>query len=93
MIADTAYGSSAIYTPSRLRSAAATPPSGWPSAKIAPPPLNARIDGWLTHQRARASAKSPLGEALAYIAKYRGLQTFVMNEGPPGAGHPKSPKA
>jgi hypothetical protein len=27
----------------------------------------ARIDGWLAHHRARASAKTPLGEALAYI--------------------------
>jgi len=25
---------------------------------------------WLTHHRARGAGKSPLGEALAYIAKY-----------------------
>ena len=32
---------------------------------------------WISHHRARASAKSPLGEALAYIAKYRdGLGCF-----------------
>ena len=40
-------------------------------------PLLARIDDWLHHHRARASAKSPLGEALAYIARYReGLGRF-----------------
>ena len=39
-----------------------------------------RIDDWLMHHRARASAKSPLGEALAYIAKYRdGLGRFVSD--------------
>jgi hypothetical protein len=43
-------------------------------------PLIARIDGWLTHHRARTSAKSPLGEALAYIAKYRdGLGRFLTD--------------
>jgi transposase len=43
-------------------------------------PILARIDGWLTHHRARASVKSPLGEALAYIAKYRdGLGRFLIN--------------
>jgi transposase len=40
-------------------------------------PILARIDDWLRYHRARASAKSPLGEALAYIAKYRdGLGRF-----------------
>jgi hypothetical protein len=40
----------------------------------------ARIDEWLRHHRARASAKSPLGEALAYIAKYRdGLGRFLTD--------------
>lgn len=40
----------------------------------------ARIDVWLSHHRARASAKSPLGEALAYIAKYRdGLGRFLAD--------------
>jgi transposase len=40
----------------------------------------ARIDEWLAHHRARASAKSPLGEALAYIAKYRdGLGRFLTD--------------
>ena len=34
-------------------------------------PTLARIDDCFVHHRARASAKSPLGEALAYIAKYR----------------------
>ncbi|MFZ1663634.1 MAG: IS66 family transposase, partial [Paracoccaceae bacterium] len=44
-------------------------------------PILARIDDWLAHHRARASAKSPLGEALAYIAKYRdGLGRF-LNDG------------
>jgi transposase len=39
-----------------------------------------RIDDWLSHHRARASAKSPLGEALAYIAKYRdGLGCFLTD--------------
>ncbi len=43
-------------------------------------PILARIDVWLSHHRARASAKSPLGEALAYIAKYRdGLGRFLAD--------------
>ena len=43
-------------------------------------PILARLDDWLTHNRARASAKSPLGEALAYIAKYRdGLGRFLTD--------------
>lgn len=43
-------------------------------------PILARIDDWLRHHRARASAKSPLGEALAYIAKYRdGLGRFLTD--------------
>ena len=44
-------------------------------------PILTRLDDWLTHHRAQASAKSPLGEALAYIAKYRdGLGRF-LNDG------------
>ena len=43
-------------------------------------PILARIDDWLSHHRARASAKSSLGEALAYIAKYRnGLGRFLTD--------------
>lgn len=43
-------------------------------------PILARLDDWLVHHRARASAKSPLGEALAYIAKYRdGLGRFLTD--------------
>lgn len=43
-------------------------------------PILARLDDWLRHHRARASAKSPLGEALAYIAKYRdGLGRFLTD--------------
>lgn len=43
-------------------------------------PILARLDDWLRHHRARASAKSPLGEALAYIAKYRdGLGLFLTD--------------
>jgi transposase len=43
-------------------------------------PILARLDDWLAYHRARASAKSPLGEALAYIAKYRaGLGRFVSD--------------
>lgn len=43
-------------------------------------PILARIDAWLSHHRARASAKSPLGQALAYIAKYRdGLGRFLAD--------------
>jgi transposase len=33
-------------------------------------PKIADFETWLTHHRARVSAKSPLGEALKYIAKY-----------------------
>jgi transposase len=43
-------------------------------------PILARIDDWLAHNRVRASAKSPLGEALTYIAKYReGLGRFFTD--------------
>jgi len=43
-------------------------------------PTLARIGDCLVHRRARASAKSPLGEALAYIAKYRdGFGFFLTN--------------
>jgi hypothetical protein len=43
-------------------------------------PIIARIDDWLAHHRARASAKSPFGEALAYIARYReGLGRFLTD--------------
>ncbi len=33
-------------------------------------PMIADIRNWLTHHRARVARKSPIGEALAYIAKY-----------------------
>jgi transposase len=43
-------------------------------------PILARLDDWLSYHRARASAKSPLGEALAYTAKYRdGLGRFLTD--------------
>ena len=43
-------------------------------------PILDRLDDWLSLRRARASAKSPLGEALAYIAKYRdGLGRFLTD--------------
>ena len=43
-------------------------------------PILGRLDDWLVHHRTRASAKSPLGEALAYIAKYRdGLGRFLTD--------------
>lgn len=40
--------------------------------------LVAELETWLVHHRARVAAKSPLGEALKYIAKYwEGLQLFL----------------
>ena len=43
-------------------------------------PILARLGDWLALRRARASAKSPLGEALAYIAKHRdGLGRFLTD--------------
>ena len=43
-------------------------------------PILAHFDDWLVNHRARASAKSPLGEALAYIAKCRdGLGRFLTD--------------
>lgn len=43
-------------------------------------PLIAEFETWLTAQRARASAKAPLGEALKYIAKYwAGLCLFLTD--------------
>ncbi len=44
-------------------------------------PILARLDDWLAHHRTRASAKSPLGEALAYIAKYRDGLGRVLTDG------------
>ena len=43
-------------------------------------PILARLDDWLRHHRTRVSAKSPLGQALAYISKYRdGLGRFLTD--------------
>lgn len=43
-------------------------------------PLVADMQAWLIHHRARAATKSPLGEALAYIAKYwDGLKLFLTD--------------
>jgi hypothetical protein len=43
-------------------------------------PIVARLDDWLQHHCARASAKSLLGEALADIARYRnGLGRFLTD--------------
>ncbi|TPI28800.1 IS66 family transposase [Mesorhizobium sp. B3-1-9] len=43
-------------------------------------PLIAAMQTWLVHHRARVATKSPLGEALAYIAKYwDGLKLFLTD--------------
>jgi transposase len=43
-------------------------------------PLIADMRTWLTHHRARVAGKSPLGEALLYIAKYwDGLCIFLVD--------------
>ena len=43
-------------------------------------PVVAGLEAWLTHNRARVAAKSPLGEALKYIAKYwDGLCLFLRD--------------
>jgi len=43
-------------------------------------PLIADMRTWLTHHRARVAGKSPLGEALTYIAKYwEGLCAFLTD--------------
>ncbi len=43
-------------------------------------PLLADMETWLTLHRARVAAKSPLGEALSYIAKYwNGLRLFLTD--------------
>jgi transposase len=43
-------------------------------------PVIADMETWLTHHRARVAAKSPLGEALNYIAKYwQGLRLFLTD--------------
>lgn len=42
--------------------------------------LVAELETWLIHHRARVAAKSPLGEALKYIAKYwEGLLIFLTD--------------
>lgn len=43
-------------------------------------PLLADMQAWLVHHRARVVTKSPLGEALAYFAKYwDGLRLFLTD--------------
>jgi len=43
-------------------------------------PIIADLEAWLTHHRARVATKSPLGEALKYIAKYwDGLCLFLAD--------------
>lgn len=43
-------------------------------------PLVADMQAWLVYHRARVATKSPLGEALAYIAKYwDGLKLFLTD--------------
>lgn len=43
-------------------------------------PLVADMETWLTLHRARVAAKSPLGDALSYIAKYwTGLRLFLTD--------------
>jgi transposase len=43
-------------------------------------PLVADMQTWLVHHRTRVAAKSPLGEALAYISKYwDGLKLFLTD--------------
>ena len=55
-------------------------PPDWPYGSSVPLPSSpASTTGCTTH-RARASAKSPLGQTLAYIAKYReGLGRFLTD--------------
>ena len=58
---------------------------GAPEARLAArqdqsAPKIAGLKTWLTHHRARVSAKAPLGEALKYIAKYwAGLCLFLTD--------------
>jgi transposase len=43
-------------------------------------PMIADMQTWLLHHRARVAIKSPLGEALAYIAKFwEGLKLFLTD--------------
>jgi len=43
-------------------------------------PIVADLESWLTHHRARVASKSPLGEALKYMAKYwHGLCLFLTD--------------
>ena len=44
-------------------------------------PLIADTRDWLTHHRARVAGKSPLGEALSYIAKYWDGLCIFLTEG------------
>ncbi|MFC3119900.1 IS66 family transposase [Jhaorihella thermophila] len=44
-------------------------------------PVIGDFETWLTTHRARVSAKSPLGEALKYIAKYWDGLTLFLNDG------------
>ena len=44
-------------------------------------PLIAAFEEWLTTNRARLSAKAPLGEALKHIAKYWGGLCLFLNDG------------
>ncbi len=53
-------------------------------------PIIGDFEAWLTQNRARVARKSPLGEALAYIAKYWAviaslIETYKMNAVDPHA--------
>jgi len=69
----------------RSTAAEATTHGNHPSARLAirlerSAAILTRVDAWLGHHRVRASVKSPFGEALAHIAKYRdGLSRFLTD--------------
>ncbi len=44
-------------------------------------PIVADLESWLTHHRARVASKSPLGEALKYMAKYWGGLCLFLTDG------------
>ncbi len=44
-------------------------------------PIISDFEAWLTQHRARVARKSPLGEALAYIAKYWGGLCLFLTDG------------
>jgi len=73
-------GSDNVGASDRLPITGSIPKPGCRHVKAAQPSVMAELYQWMTKNRARLSAKSNLGEAMAYMAKYwDGFQIFLTD--------------